>query len=102
MASNYRPYPVDQDPSALARAAADLGIGSGTGTDPGHVATLAVDPQTRNGALRHVISAVVFRSLMADASNPASMLPVSVAEFLREMPPVEQYSGNANGKILLS
>lgn len=89
---------------ALLHALNRLGIAAVTGADEGQVVALALDPRNRTAALCHVISAAIFGSFTFGSRDDMpvthiSLLPASVAEFAREMPPLEQYSGNSAGKF---
>ena len=93
----YHLKPVSVDPSAIAGGLSDLGLGRGKGMSTSHLATLALDPSTRQFALQHVVSCVTFGNLVADPRAVSSMLPPSVTAFTKELPPRDQRRGNAEG-----
>jgi hypothetical protein len=64
----------------------------------GRLAPLVLNPATRLSAIQHVISRAIFQSLQVPGRGPVSLLPPAVANFLREVPPVERIHGSPDGK----
>lgn len=96
--SAYHTQRVQVERHELAQAAANLGLGQGSGSSLGadDVASLALDPRTRHLALQHVLSFVLFTSIDFGARSRLSMLPSPIAAFLQSVPPPER--GQANGE----
>ena len=95
----YHLKPVSVDPSAVAGGLSDLGLGRGKGISTSHLATLVLDPSSRQFALQHIISCVTFGNLVADPRAVSSMLPPSVTAFTKELPSRDQRRGNAEGMV---
>jgi len=97
--ANYHRGPIHADQRILSMSLVNLGVsGSGNLTTEG-IAALALNPQTRPVALRHVISQVVFSSVDASARSNLSMLPAPVAAFLQSIPPREKGKSNGESKF---
>jgi len=84
--NNYHLHPVQEDPRVLAVSLIQLGIGNGDSLAPDALAQLALEPSTRQVALQHVISQVLFTSVDVSSRSQLSMLPAPLAAFLRSMP----------------
>ncbi|KAM7189015.1 hypothetical protein V8F20_010318 [Naviculisporaceae sp. PSN 640] len=97
--NNYHLNPVQADPRSLAALLTQLGITSkGSGLPQEVLANLALDPRTRQVALQHVISQVLFTSIDVSSRSRLSMLPAPVAAFLHSIPPRE--TGERNNEVL--
>lgn len=94
---NYHLRPVAQSTGVLARELQNLGLSEEGTFAASRLASLSVDPRTRYAALRHILSRVIFDSTTLGGSA-ISLLPAAVPAFMKEMPPVEQHTGNAEGK----
>ncbi|KAK1832261.1 hypothetical protein QBC39DRAFT_390697 [Podospora conica] len=90
--NNYHSGTVLVNKNTLSAALIQLGVQMGGSLRPSELASLALAPVTRQAALQHVISQVVFTSIDAGARSQLSMLPSPVAAFLQSIPPHE--SGN--------
>ncbi|CAG9947006.1 unnamed protein product [Clonostachys rosea f. rosea IK726] len=90
--NNYDPRPVQANVNDLSRQLQALGFVKSAHHDPDAIAALALDPKTRQTALRHVISTVVFKSIDVHSRSPLSMLPVPVAALLQTMPAADRQS----------
>jgi len=93
--SHYHLHHAQADPRALSQALASLGFGNGDTLAVDVLVPLALNPQTRQTALRHILSQVLFSSIDFGARSPLSMLPAPVAAFQQSIPPVENYGGSA-------
>ena len=62
----------------------------------GKVGSLALAPATRPAALQHVVAWVVLNSVVLGSAR-LSMLPRSVSQFRKEVPPVGRFKGNQEG-----
>jgi hypothetical protein len=87
--NNYHLQPVQEDPRVLAASLAQLGVVNGGSLAPDALAQLALEPNTRQVALQHVISQVLFTSVDVSSRSALSMLPAPLAAFLRSIPPKE-------------
>ncbi len=96
--NNYHLQPVQGNLNALAQALADLGLVQQYPSAAVSLASLALDPGTRWATLQHVISRVTFSSLALDGPPPISLLPSFAGEFIRSLPPVENYRGRSEGE----
>ncbi|CAI6086895.1 unnamed protein product [Clonostachys chloroleuca] len=90
--NNYDPRPIQTNVNDLSRQLQALGFLKSARHDPDAIAALALDPKTRQTALRHVISTVVFKSIDVHSRSPLSMLPVPVAALLQTMPAPDRQS----------
>ncbi|CAG9983373.1 unnamed protein product [Clonostachys byssicola] len=93
--NNYDPRPIQANVNDLSRQLQALGFVKSAHHDPDAIAALALDPKTRQTALRHVISTVVFKSIDVHSRSPLSMLPVPVAALLQTMPAPDRQSEHA-------
>ncbi|KAK4207045.1 hypothetical protein QBC37DRAFT_456709 [Rhypophila decipiens] len=96
--NNYHLKPVQADPRALAVSLTQLGVTDSGSVSPEMVAKLSLDPRTRQVALQHVISQVLFTSIDVNSRSRLSMLPAPIAAFLQSIPPLE--SGEKNNESL--
>ncbi|KAM7200751.1 hypothetical protein V8F33_003682, partial [Rhypophila sp. PSN 637] len=96
--NNYHLTPVQADPRALAVSLTQLGVTNSGNVSPEMVAKLSLDPRTRQVALQHVISQVLFTSIDVNSRSRLSMLPAPIAAFLQSIPPLE--SGENNNEAL--
>ncbi|CAF3518648.1 unnamed protein product [Fusarium graminearum] len=93
----YHLKPVDVEEKALARALADAGYsGSRSGIDIETVAGWCNEIDTRCGALRHVLSNILFSAI--DWNNPGSLtlLPESAVAFMSSVRRNEKHRDNVN------
>ncbi|KAK0753002.1 hypothetical protein B0T18DRAFT_314869 [Schizothecium vesticola] len=96
--NNYHSGAVLVNRNTLSAALAQLGVQRGGSLGPSELASLALAPATRQVALQHVISQVVFTSIDTSSRSQLSMLPSPIAAFLQSIPPPE--GGNtADGKF---
>ncbi|RDA89122.1 hypothetical protein CP532_2245 [Ophiocordyceps camponoti-leonardi (nom. inval.)] len=77
--SHYHRGPVDEDAASLSQPLLKLGFNQ-------RVAALCVDYKTRQQALQHIISRVIFTSIDFHSRAELSLLPPSVTAFIDEMP----------------
>lgn len=98
--NNYHLHPVHVDPRTLAVFLAQLGISGRGSLTPEDVSALALEPSTRQVALQHVISQVVFTSVDLSSRSQLSMLPAPIAAFLQSIAPRENGLNNAEGEHL--
>ncbi|KAJ4385146.1 hypothetical protein N0V85_008198 [Neurospora sp. IMI 360204] len=94
--NHYHFHPLDAtrvNRQSLLAALSQLGLGQAGSEGPSAetIVSLALDPNTRQIALQHVLSKVIFTSIDPSARSPLSMLPTSVAAFLQSIPPDEQH-----------
>lgn len=95
----YHSGPVDVKVVKLAHALTALGISnSSSGFDAETVAGWCLQPGTRRGALQHVISYVLFRSIDWNSPGPLTLLPKPAVGFLNSIRPVGEYRDNFDGK----
>ncbi|KAF4814238.1 hypothetical protein CGCSCA5_v008045 [Colletotrichum siamense] len=87
--NNYHSNPVQIDPHALAPSLSNLGLGDLSKLSTEEIASLCIDPKTRQAGLQHVVSLAVFGSIDFKAKSRYSMLPGPIASFLQSIPPVE-------------
>lgn len=97
--NNYHLGTVLVNKNTLSTALTQLGVQKGGSLRPSELASLALAPATRQAALQHVISQVVFTSVDTSARSQLSMLPSPVAAFLQSIPPPESGT-TADGKCL--
>ncbi|KAF5239902.1 hypothetical protein FAUST_4671 [Fusarium austroamericanum] len=93
----YHLKPVDVEEKALARALADAGYsGSRSGIDLETVAGWCIETDTRCGALRHVLSNILFSAI--DWGNPGllTLLPNSAVAFMSSIRRNEKHQDNFN------
>ncbi|RCI12706.1 hypothetical protein L249_1256 [Ophiocordyceps polyrhachis-furcata BCC 54312] len=76
---HYHRGPVDEDAGSLSQPLVNLGVNQ-------RVAALCVDYKTRQQALQHVLSRVIFNSIDFRSRAELSLMPTSVAAFIEEMP----------------
>ncbi|KAB5536130.1 hypothetical protein GE09DRAFT_1291073 [Coniochaeta sp. 2T2.1] len=93
--NNYHLRPAHVDPRALAVFLTQLGIRDRGSLTPETIAALALEPGTRQVALQHVISQVIFTSVDVSSRSHLSMLPAPIAAFLQSIPPKENGGNNA-------
>lgn len=100
--SYYHSHRVSADPRALAAVLTDLGFQSTTNSaslDAHGATALCLDPRSRRVGLRHILMRVFFSSIDVRSRHGPSMLPESVASFLRAVPPTESDRfGDPQGK----
>ncbi|KAH7634868.1 hypothetical protein B0T09DRAFT_13500 [Sordaria sp. MPI-SDFR-AT-0083] len=94
--NHYHFRPLDatrMNRQSLLAALSQLGLGqAGSEGPPAEtIVSLALDPNTRQITLQHVLSTVIFTSIDPGARSHLSMLPTSVAAFLQSLPPDEQH-----------
>ncbi|RDA93492.1 hypothetical protein CP533_4012 [Ophiocordyceps camponoti-saundersi (nom. inval.)] len=77
--SHYHRRPMDEDASSLSQPLAKLGFNH-------QVAALCLDHKTRQQALQHVLSHVIFTSVDFHSRAELSLLPASVSAFIEEIP----------------
>ncbi|KAJ0307222.1 hypothetical protein Brms1b_010061 [Colletotrichum noveboracense] len=99
--NNYHSNPVQIDPHALAPSLSNLGLGELSKLSTEEIASLCIDPKTRQAGLQHVVSLAVFGSIDFKAKSRYSMLPGPIASFLQSIPPVESRGGDKEGKFPL-
>ncbi|KAF3807094.1 hypothetical protein GCG54_00007350 [Colletotrichum gloeosporioides] len=87
--NSYHSNPVQIDPHALAPSLSNLGLGELSKLSTEEIASLCIDPKTRQAGLQHVVSLAVFGSIDFKAKSRYSMLPGPIASFLQSIPPVE-------------
>ncbi|KAI8162950.1 hypothetical protein K4K49_000443 [Colletotrichum sp. SAR 10_70] len=87
--NNYHSNPVQIDTQALAPSLSNLGLGELSKFSTEEIASLCIDPKTRQAGLQHVVSLAVFGSIDFKAKSRYSMLPGPIASFLQSIPPVE-------------
>ncbi|KAF4845794.1 hypothetical protein CGCSCA4_v006587 [Colletotrichum siamense] len=87
--NNYHSNPVQIDTHALAPSLSNLGLGELSKLSTEEIASLCIDPKTRQAGLQHVVSLAVFGSIDFKAKSRYSMLPGPIASFLQSIPPVE-------------
>lgn len=102
--NNYHLNPVQAERRSLTALLTQLGVTSnGNGLTQEVVANLALDPRTRQVALQHVISQVLFTSIDVSSRSRLSMLPAPIAAFLQSIPPRENGERhNEGGSYMLS
>lgn len=96
--NNYRLGPVQADTRTLVVSLVQLGVGNAGRLTPEAIAALALEPSTRQVALQHVISQVVFASIDFGSRSQLSMLPAPVASFLQSVPPEDNGESNTEGE----
>lgn len=99
--NNYHSNPVQIDTHALAPSLSNLGLGELSKFSTEEIASLCIDPKTRQAGLQHVVSLAVFGSIDFKAKSRYSMLPGPIASFLQSIPPVESRGGDKEGKFPL-
>lgn len=97
---HYHSSSVTQSTSSLSECLTDLGFRSTLIGVPGpdHLASMAVEEETRHVALQHVISRVIFDSISVKMTGNISLLPPSISYLVRDMPPCEKHMGNPQGE----
>ncbi|RSM04632.1 hypothetical protein CDV31_009956 [Fusarium ambrosium] len=91
----YHSGPVDVEVVTLANTLTNLGISKkSSGFDAETVAGWCLQPGTRRGALQHVISHVLFRSIDWNSPGPLTLLPKPAVDFLHSIRPVREYRDN--------
>ncbi|RSL51846.1 hypothetical protein CEP54_011199 [Fusarium duplospermum] len=91
----YHSGPVDVEIVTLANTLTALGISKkSSGFDAEAVAGWCLQPGTRRGALQHVISHVLFRSIDWNSPGPLTLLPKPAVDFLHSIRPVKEYRDN--------
>ncbi|KAJ0352554.1 hypothetical protein COL154_012459 [Colletotrichum chrysophilum] len=99
--NNYHSNPIQIDTHALAPSLSNLGLGELSKFSTEEIASLCIDPKTRQAGLQHVVSLAVFGSIDFKAKSRYSMLPGPIASFLQSIPPVESRGGDKEGKFPL-
>lgn len=94
--NHYHFHPLDAtrvNRQSLVAALSQLGLGEASTEGPSAEAIVlfALDPNTRQIALQHVLSTVIFTSIDPSARSPLSMLPPPVAAFLQSIPMDEEH-----------
>ncbi|KAK3496895.1 uncharacterized protein B0T23DRAFT_372964, partial [Neurospora hispaniola] len=94
--NHYHFHPLDAtriNRQSLVAALSQLGLGQASTEGPSAetIVSFALDPNTRQIALQHVLSTVIFTSIDPSARSPLSMLPPSVAAFLQSIPMDEEH-----------
>lgn len=97
---NYHLSAIAESTSSLSQALENVGLGDTVKGVPGpeQLVKLAVEPETRHLALRHVIARVMFDNISIKSAGKLSMLPPSFSLLMRTMPPVEEHIGNPEGQ----
>ncbi|RSL91653.1 hypothetical protein CEP52_014201 [Fusarium oligoseptatum] len=91
----YHSGPVDVEVVTLSNILTNLGISKkSSGFDAETVASWCLQPGTRRGALQHVISHVLFRSIDWNSPGPLTLLPKPAVDFLHSIRPVKEYRDN--------
>ncbi|EKJ75837.1 hypothetical protein NXS19_008360 [Fusarium pseudograminearum] len=91
----YHLKPVDVEEKALARALADAGYsGSRSGIDFETVAGWCIETDTRCGALRHVLSNILFSAIDWNTPGPLTLLPKSAVAFMSSIRRNEKHRDN--------
>ncbi|KAK3324043.1 hypothetical protein B0T19DRAFT_402300 [Cercophora scortea] len=98
--NNYVQHHIQANPHTLVQSLAQLGFSQSGTLTPEAIAALALEPRTRQVALQHVISQVVFTSVDVSARSRLSMLPAPIAAFLQSIPPAESGKSNAEASSL--
>lgn len=107
---------VVEDETLLVTALMELGLVAGNDDDAQNrkgvflpsaetLVKLALDPDTRQAALQHVIARVIFDSLSMQPTGKTkgkkvSLLPPCVSVLVDAMPPCEKHMGNPDGKSI--
>ncbi|RGP76301.1 hypothetical protein FLONG3_5347 [Fusarium longipes] len=87
----YHLQPIDFSISALAEELKGCGINEGlSGFDARIIAEWCLHPASRQLALQHVISHVLFRSIDCNFHAPISLLPEPAVGFLRSIRPIDK------------
>ncbi|KAK3687749.1 hypothetical protein B0T22DRAFT_376684, partial [Podospora appendiculata] len=100
--NNYVQHHIQANPHTLIQSLGQLGFSQSGTLTPEAIAALALEPRTRQVALQHVISQVVFTSVDVSARSRLSMLPAPIAAFLQSIPPPESGKTNAEGDLDLT
>ncbi|KAI0834511.1 hypothetical protein F5Y06DRAFT_278844 [Hypoxylon sp. FL0890] len=87
----YHMLPVSQSVDALSTALVHLGLDQNSTMSASRLASLAVDPDTRFNAIRHVIARVTFASVTLDGASPISLLPEPISSFLSLIPATDNH-----------
>ncbi|KAF7554293.1 hypothetical protein G7Z17_g3033 [Cylindrodendrum hubeiense] len=92
--AHYDSRSIIANPSTLSQGLINLGFAPGSGLSVDDIAALCIQPESRQSALRQVISHIIFRSIDVNSRSSLSMLPAPLAAFLQSIPPAEQHRGN--------
>ncbi|KAH7347848.1 hypothetical protein B0T11DRAFT_145257 [Plectosphaerella cucumerina] len=96
--SSYHSQKAQVSRRDLTQAAVNLGLDQGGSLSADVIVSLALDTRTRQIALQHVLSFVLFSSIDFGTRSRLSMLPAPIAALLQSMPPAER--GKANGEAV--
>ncbi|KZL81096.1 hypothetical protein CI238_12724 [Colletotrichum incanum] len=96
--NNYHLQKVQQNLSAVTESLLNLGFNKSLGLGPETVASLCLDPKTRQVGLKHVVSYVIFNSIDFHSRSRLSVLPAPVAAFLQSLP--DDDHGNTHASSL--
>ncbi|KAI0096238.1 hypothetical protein GGR51DRAFT_568716 [Nemania sp. FL0031] len=91
--AHYHANPVQLDSNSLHQPLRELGIEKDNAPAIEKIASLALEPQTRLNAIRHVIAKAAFESTVIGGSTCISLLPPLLSGFSLAMPPIEGNSG---------
>jgi hypothetical protein len=97
--SSYHSQKVQVSRRDLTQAAINLGLDQGGSLSADVIVSLALDTRTRQIALQHVLSFVLFSSIDFGTRSRLSMLPAPIAAFLQSMPPAERGKANGEGEF---
>lgn len=97
---HYHLSAATQSADSLRQALSDLQLPGAGKSVPGEerLVELAMEPETRHMALRHIIARVIFDSISVQSTGKISLLPASVSLLTQSMPPVEKHVGNPAGE----
>ncbi|KAG8668346.1 hypothetical protein FPOAC2_07630 [Fusarium poae] len=91
----YHFEPVDVELTALAHTLTDIGYkGKRSGIPVETVAGWCIQTDTRCGALRHVLSQVLFSAIDWNNPGPQTLLPKSPVAFAKSIHPIEKNQDN--------
>ncbi|KAI1811331.1 hypothetical protein GGS20DRAFT_115238 [Poronia punctata] len=92
--NHYHLNPVRIESSMLRQPLGDLGIERGSAPAIARLASLVLEPRTRQSAIQYVIAKTAFESTVIGGSACMSLLPPMVSALGSSMPPVEGHVGN--------
>ncbi|KAI8960399.1 hypothetical protein F5Y11DRAFT_268381 [Daldinia sp. FL1419] len=92
--NNYHNMPVSRNVDALSAELVRLGVGQNDALPADRLASLALSPRSRYGAIQHIIASVAFASVTLDGNSPICLLPQPISSFVSLMPETENFRGN--------